>query len=159
MYNEMEEQNLFLIQNMQETEEALEEIQNRARETRERMEAETDALEAQAAALRAAIAAEEDKAAEIARRGDPGKGSLAGAKPSAKKKKSDSEGKEKKPAGAIAAARGMHRNLCFTMLGTQNIENFKLYRRPHQNIHLIFLFDTAVIMIPRWDTKFSTQYE
>ena len=103
LYNEMEEQNLFLIQNMQETEEALEEIQNRARETRERMEAETDALEAQAAALRAAIAAEEDKAAEIARRGDPGKGSLAGAKPSAKKKKSDSEGKEKKPAGAIAA--------------------------------------------------------
>ena len=26
-------------------------------------------------------------------------------------------------------------------LSTQNIGNFKLYRRPHQNIHLIFLFD------------------
>ena len=68
-------------------------------------------------------------------------------------------GRDRSRAGAIAAARGMHRNLCFTMLGTQNIENFKLYRRPHQNIHLIFLFDTAVIMIPRRDTKFSTQYE
>jgi hypothetical protein len=50
-------------------------------------------------------------------------------------------GRDRSRAGAIAAARGMHRNLCFTMLGTQNIENFKLYRRPHQNIHLIFLFD------------------
>ena len=41
-----------------------------------------------------------------------------------------------------------------SMLGTQNIENFKLYRRPHQNIHLIFLFDNILkIMIPRRDTK------
>jgi hypothetical protein len=49
-------------------------------------------------------------------------------------------GRDRSRAGAIAAARGMHHNLCFTMFGTQNIENFKLYRRPHQNIHLIFLF-------------------
>ena len=68
-------------------------------------------------------------------------------------------------ADAIACARARSRPraaciaICFTMWSTQNIENFKLYRRPHQNIHLIFLFDTAVIMIPRRDTKFSTQYE
>lgn len=71
MFAQLEEQNLFLIQNGQETEEALEELKNKHRSTRERMEAETTALNSQIASLKQGIAAEEEKAAELSSRGAP----------------------------------------------------------------------------------------
>lgn len=52
----LEEQNLFLIQSSQETEEQLEELLQTYRETKKRMDAETAGLHAQVAALEAAIA-------------------------------------------------------------------------------------------------------
>ena len=51
IFGQLEEQNLFLIQNVQETEEALEELKNKYRETRLRMEAETDSLRQQISSL------------------------------------------------------------------------------------------------------------
>lgn len=71
MFAQLEEQNLFLIQNGQETEEALEELKNKHRATRERMEAETAGLNSQIASLKHVIAAEEEKAAELSSRGAP----------------------------------------------------------------------------------------
>lgn len=55
----LEEQNLFLIQSSQETEEQLEELLQTYRETKKRMDAETAGLHAQVAALEAAIAVRE----------------------------------------------------------------------------------------------------
>ena len=71
MFAQLEEQNLFLIQNGQETEEALEELKNKHKATRERMETETATLNSQIADLKQAIAAEEEKAEELSSRGAP----------------------------------------------------------------------------------------
>lgn len=62
IFNQLEEQNLFLIQNSQETEEALEELKTKYREVQTRMDAETSSLESQIESLTEAIKAEEDKA-------------------------------------------------------------------------------------------------
>jgi len=61
IFKQLEEQNLFLIQNSQETEEALEELKNKYSETKQRMESETEALHSQILALQASISAEEEK--------------------------------------------------------------------------------------------------
>eukprot|EP00899_Mesostigma_viride_P027760 jgi/Mesvir1/8169/Mv12474-RA.2 len=63
MFAQLEEQNLFLIQNCQETEEALEELKSKFRETQARMEGETGGLNQQIKGLEDAIAAETAKAA------------------------------------------------------------------------------------------------
>ena len=55
IFAQLEEQNLFLIQNCQETEEALEELKMKYRETKQRMDAETDGLQAQIDVLQSAI--------------------------------------------------------------------------------------------------------
>lgn len=62
IFGQLEEQNLFLIQNAQETEEALEELKAKFVETRERMEGESTALQQQIEALREAITVETEKA-------------------------------------------------------------------------------------------------
>mmetsp|Transcript_28293 Transcript_28293/g.90123 ORF Transcript_28293/g.90123 Transcript_28293/m.90123 type:complete len:450 (-) Transcript_28293:44-1393(-) len=61
IFSQLEEQNLFLIQNCQETEEALEELKNKYRDTKASMDLETSSLHAQIEALEAAIKAEEQK--------------------------------------------------------------------------------------------------
>mmetsp|Transcript_12014 Transcript_12014/g.25254 ORF Transcript_12014/g.25254 Transcript_12014/m.25254 type:complete len:416 (-) Transcript_12014:229-1476(-) len=61
IFAQLEEQNLFLIQNCQETEEALEELKMKYRETKQRMDAETDGLQAQIDVLQSAIKIEEEK--------------------------------------------------------------------------------------------------
>ncbi|KAJ3417141.1 Coiled-coil domain-containing protein 38 [Chytridiales sp. JEL 0842] len=62
IFAELEENNLALIQNCQETEETLEELRQKIIETEERMEKETQSLTQQIEFLNAAIAREEDKA-------------------------------------------------------------------------------------------------
>ena len=61
IFAQLEEQNLFLIQNCQETEEALEELKTKYRETKGRMDSETSTLSSQIALLHEAIRAEEAK--------------------------------------------------------------------------------------------------
>lgn len=61
IYAQLEEQNLFLIQNAQETEEALEELRAKARSTRTRMDAESEGLQGQIQVLQLAITAESEK--------------------------------------------------------------------------------------------------
>ena len=61
IFTDLEESNLFLIQNSQETESALEELKTKFADTRAKMDADSVALEAQIEALRASIALEEDK--------------------------------------------------------------------------------------------------
>jgi len=61
IFSQLEEQNLFLIQNCQETEEALEELKMKYRETKVRMDAETESLQAQIDGLQGAIKVEEEK--------------------------------------------------------------------------------------------------
>uniref|UniRef100_A0A7S4F2N3 DUF4200 domain-containing protein n=1 Tax=Chrysotila carterae TaxID=13221 RepID=A0A7S4F2N3_CHRCT len=61
IFTALEESNLFLIQNSQETEEALEELKAKLSETQTRMEGETAGLKSQIDALRGAIRVEEDK--------------------------------------------------------------------------------------------------
>lgn len=61
VFAQLEEQNLFLIQNCQETEEALEDLQAKYHETKTRMDSETDALSSQIELLELAIKQEEDK--------------------------------------------------------------------------------------------------
>ena len=61
VFAQLEEQNLFLIQNCQETEEALEDLKAKYHETKTRMDAETDALSSQIELLELAIKQEEDK--------------------------------------------------------------------------------------------------
>mmetsp|Transcript_38299 Transcript_38299/g.87709 ORF Transcript_38299/g.87709 Transcript_38299/m.87709 type:complete len:519 (-) Transcript_38299:284-1840(-) len=61
IFTALEESNLFLIQNSQETEEALEELKAKFLETRQRMEAESAGLKHQIDALKGSIKVEEDK--------------------------------------------------------------------------------------------------
>ncbi|XP_069824831.1 cilia- and flagella-associated protein 100 [Dendropsophus ebraccatus] len=65
IFSEMEERNLSLIQNSQETEEALEEIKNTITMTEKKMENETQQLKAQIVHLQAAIAREEERAVDL----------------------------------------------------------------------------------------------
>ncbi|KAG8549426.1 hypothetical protein GDO81_021264 [Engystomops pustulosus] len=65
IFSEMEERNLSLIQNSQETEEALEEMRHSISATERRMETETQQLKAQITHLQAAIAREEERAADL----------------------------------------------------------------------------------------------
>ncbi|KAM9326478.1 cilia- and flagella-associated protein 100 [Gastrophryne carolinensis] len=65
IFSELEEQNLSLIQNSQETEEALEEIKHTITTTEEKMESETQQLKDQIVQLKASIAQEEERAADL----------------------------------------------------------------------------------------------
>ncbi|XP_066453119.1 cilia- and flagella-associated protein 100 [Eleutherodactylus coqui] len=65
IFSEMEERNLSLIQNSQETEEALEEIKHTITMTKKKMEDETQQLKAQITHLQAAITQEEERAADL----------------------------------------------------------------------------------------------
>ena len=65
MYQELEESNLFYIQNAQETEEALEELRAKYRDTRVKMDAETDSLNTQILQLQASIGAAREKSQRL----------------------------------------------------------------------------------------------
>ena len=62
IYGQLEEANLFLIQNAQETEDILEDLKNKEKEVRSRMDAENASLRTQVERLEAQIASEEAKA-------------------------------------------------------------------------------------------------
>jgi len=68
IFAQLEERNLFLIQNVQETEEALDELHNKFQETKAQMEEKTQGLHASIADLRAKIRHENEKAAALRRR-------------------------------------------------------------------------------------------
>eukprot|EP01135_Chromosphaera_perkinsii_P006593 Nk52_evm18s553 gene=Nk52_evmTU18s553 len=68
IFAELEEQNLSLIQNSQETEEALEELKQKIMETEKKMSKETDTLKAQIDFLELAISKEEEKANSLEER-------------------------------------------------------------------------------------------
>jgi len=61
IFAQLEEQNLFLIQNCQETEEALEELKTKYRETKQQMDAEIKGLDSQISSLESSIRVEEEK--------------------------------------------------------------------------------------------------
>ena len=61
IFAQLEEQNLFLIQNCQETEEALEELKTKYRETKQQMDAEIKGLDSQISSLESSIHVEEEK--------------------------------------------------------------------------------------------------
>ncbi|KAG8430896.1 hypothetical protein GDO86_019790 [Hymenochirus boettgeri] len=65
IFSELEEQNLSLIQNSQETEESLEEMKQTISTTQEKMERETQQLKEHIDNLKASIAKEEERAAEL----------------------------------------------------------------------------------------------
>ena len=65
IFAELEEQNLSLIQNSQETEEALEEMKQNIATTKKKMEAETEVLKQQIAVLEGAIQREDERAKEL----------------------------------------------------------------------------------------------
>ncbi|PIK37026.1 putative coiled-coil domain-containing protein [Apostichopus japonicus] len=65
IFQELEEQNLSLIQNSQETEEALEEVKQNIQITNEKMDRETNILKQQINILTAAIDREEEKAKDL----------------------------------------------------------------------------------------------
>lgn len=65
IFSELEEQNLSLIQNSQETEEALEEMKHTIKQTKVKMEKETKTLKDQIDKLQAQIQKEETKAADL----------------------------------------------------------------------------------------------
>ncbi|XP_041347544.1 cilia- and flagella-associated protein 100-like [Gigantopelta aegis] len=65
IFAELEEQNLSLIQNSQETEEALEDMKQNIKQTKMKMEKETQILREQIDKLKKAIAREEEKAADL----------------------------------------------------------------------------------------------
>ncbi|XP_057297161.1 cilia- and flagella-associated protein 100-like [Hydractinia symbiolongicarpus] len=65
IFSELEEQNLSLIQNSQDTEEALDEMKKTIVQTKEKMNRETEALKLQIETLREATRREEEKAAEL----------------------------------------------------------------------------------------------
>ncbi|KAG2486589.1 hypothetical protein HYH03_014759 [Edaphochlamys debaryana] len=65
VYKQLEESNLFYIQNAQETEEALEELRQKLRDTKARMDAEAQGLQGQVAALQASIVAAREKARRL----------------------------------------------------------------------------------------------
>ena len=68
IFTALEEQNLFLIQNSQETEQALEELKQTFRNTKAEMDKKTIALEANIKELDTQIGAEEEKASALRRR-------------------------------------------------------------------------------------------
>ena len=68
IFAQLEERNLFLIQNVQETEEALDELENKYRETKEQMEEKTRKLDASIEDLKAKIALENEKAEALKKR-------------------------------------------------------------------------------------------
>ncbi|XP_062522550.1 cilia- and flagella-associated protein 100-like isoform X2 [Corticium candelabrum] len=65
IFTELEEQNLSLIQNSQETEEALEDMRQTIKQTEEKMNWETQALQNQIEMLEAAIRRESERATEL----------------------------------------------------------------------------------------------
>ncbi|KAI9220489.1 hypothetical protein BC828DRAFT_383406 [Blastocladiella britannica] len=65
IFSELEESNLALIQNCQETEETLEELKVKIAETEQHMDAETESLRQQIDFLNAAIAREEERATKL----------------------------------------------------------------------------------------------
>lgn len=65
IFTALEESNLFLIQNSQETEQALEELKQDYVETKKRMDSKTATLKENIAELKAQIAVEEDKASSL----------------------------------------------------------------------------------------------
>lgn len=65
IFAELEEQNLSLIQNSQETEEALEELKQTIEQTKTRMDKETEVLQQQINLLKDAIKREQEKAADL----------------------------------------------------------------------------------------------
>ena len=68
IFTALEEQNLFLIQNSQETEQALEELKQTFRSTKAEMDKKTIALKSNIKELDGQIAAEEEKADALRRR-------------------------------------------------------------------------------------------
>jgi len=74
IFTALEESNLFLIQNSQETEAALEELKTKFADTRSRMDADSSALEVQIEALKHAIHVEEEKQRALEGRKDKHKG-------------------------------------------------------------------------------------
>jgi len=68
IFAEIEERNLFLIQNVQETEEALEELKQKMNETEEKMREKTEQLDKNIQSLNEKIKIEEDKAQHYAKR-------------------------------------------------------------------------------------------
>ncbi|KAJ1477717.1 hypothetical protein T484DRAFT_3001829 [Baffinella frigidus] len=70
----LEERNLFLIQNSQETEEQLEELKQKLQVTKAKMDEETEQLTSQIENLKNAISGEEAKAAALRERANPLKG-------------------------------------------------------------------------------------
>lgn len=79
IFAELEENNLALIQNCQETEETLEELKQKIIDTEARMEQETQSLKSQIEFLNAAIAREEEKAASLEDRAKQFSSGLVGA--------------------------------------------------------------------------------
>ncbi|PNW86981.1 hypothetical protein CHLRE_02g103950v5 [Chlamydomonas reinhardtii] len=65
VYKQLEESNLFYIQNAQETEEALEELRQKLRDTKTRMDAEAQGLQGQVSTLQASIVAAREKAKRL----------------------------------------------------------------------------------------------
>ena len=65
IFSELEEQNLSLIQNSQDTEETLEDMRKTIQQTQEKMNKETETLKTQINFLKDAIDAEQEKAAEL----------------------------------------------------------------------------------------------
>ena len=65
IFAELEEQNLSLIQNSQETEEALEEMKQTIKNTKVKMEKETEVLKEQIDKLNNAIVREEERAKDL----------------------------------------------------------------------------------------------
>jgi len=74
----LEERNLFLIQNSQETEEQLEELNQKLEMTKAKMDEETEVLNSQINSLKSSISAEESKAAALGERANPHKGQTSG---------------------------------------------------------------------------------
>jgi hypothetical protein len=70
----LEERNLFLIQNSQETEEQLEELKQKLHVTKAKMDEETEQLTSQIENLKTSIANEESKASALRERANPLKG-------------------------------------------------------------------------------------
>lgn len=65
VYKQLEESNLFYIQNAQETEEALEELRGKYRDTKAGMDGEVGGLQAQIGALQGAIGAAREKSSRL----------------------------------------------------------------------------------------------
>ncbi|XP_028414422.1 cilia- and flagella-associated protein 100-like [Dendronephthya gigantea] len=65
IFTELEEQNLSLIQNSQETEEALEELKQTIEQTKTKMDKETEVLKQQISLLKDAIYREQEKSADL----------------------------------------------------------------------------------------------